>query len=183
MPKGSSGIKRSGVSRILDKSKHELPEEFETTSGYVDRYVKDPNGTISMQGTNDKYRREQKYPVNEGFAAIKKAPLESIIIVHQPSGVKVSIEGQKEEIMPILSRGKKVPAHDEYYMVKQRTKTRRELVLVHTTNPNGYYLPRYGEVRSMKWSGEQYRHDIKTVKDIQEMFKYTDRITIYEPHR
>lgn len=185
--KPPSGIGRgyvSGVSRVLDKSKYELPAEYEATSRYVDKFVKDPNGSLTMRDTKEKYRREEQSPVNAGFTAIRKAPLDSIIVVHQSGSIILSIDGKEENVPMEFGRGiGRVPAHDEYYVVKQRTKSTRQLVLVHTTNPRGYYLDSYLGARSMKWLGSPPSLDIKTVKDLQEWFKYSDRITIYEPRR
>ena len=166
MPKGNSGIRRSRASRVLDKSQYASPKIYESTQVYSEEYVKDPNGTLRHRETGERYALREKYAENPGFKEIRRAPVGSMIVVHQPATEWVRVG--------------RIPAHDEYYEVVQRTRTIKSLELRHTLNPRGYYLWEYGVLKVDRF-GEGSGGDISSVAKLQERFKYADRITIYMP--
>lgn len=178
MPKGKSGIKRSSAaSPFIDKNKYEKPVEYVSTSGYSYEMVKDPKGRYTHAETYERYSIEEHYAENPGFRAIRSAPVGSVIVVHNPT-----VEARLSET---------IPAHDEYYEVKQRTKSMRELVVRGSMDAEGRYIATHTASilrrTAADWKRDSARgwdvHDIDltTVKDIQARFIHTDRITIYRP--
>ena len=115
--KPSSGIKRGGSSRVIDKSKYEPPTEYRATTPYSEEYVKDPEGTLVHSKTKERYSRKETYAENPGFQEMRKAPVGSVIVVHQP---------RLQYVREV------VPAHDEYYRP------------VFTQDKEGRYITRYG---------------------------------------
>lgn len=171
MPTRNSGIKRSSaVPSFIDTKKYEKPVEYASTSGYSQEYVKDPSGRYTHAETHENYSLEEHYAENPGFRAIRGAPVGSIVVVDQPNTSWTRGIGE-------------VPAHKEYYEVIQDTKTAKGYHIRATTDNRGYYFTTYGLDRydDSRFPEGRYAGRIGTVKDIQSMFKYAERITIYTP--
>ena len=164
MPKSHSGIRRVGSSRVIDKSKYEPPTEYRATTPYSEEYVKDPEGTLVHRKTKERYSRKETYAENPGFQEMRKAPVGSVIVVHQP---------RLQYVREV------VPAHDEYYEVFQRTRSTKTLRSVFTQDKEGRYITSHGVTRSKAF----YPADLTSAKEIQAEFKHTTRITIYKPKK
>ena len=178
MPKGKSGIKRtSAVSSFIDAKKYEKPAEYVSTSDYSSEMVKDTEGRYTHAETHERYSFEEHYAENPGFRAIRSAPVGSVIVIHNPD-LEARLSGT-------------IPAHDEYYEVRQRTKSMRSLIVRGSTDAEGRYVATHvGQIRrrtAADWARDSARGwyendiDLATVKDIQSRFKHAERITIYRP--
>lgn len=170
MPKGNSGIQRGGGGggklAFFDKKKYEAPVTYKSTSSYKSEMVKDPNGKYTHAETHEKYSIVETYAENPGFREIRRAPVGSIVVVHQPA-------------LEFRLRGK-IPAHDEYYEVVQRTSTIKAVKFRHTTSKTGHYYWR-DQAQTMSRPGDGMGGDINSLKEIKVRFPFAERITIYRP--
>ena len=127
--------------------------------------MKDPQGQYTHRVTKEKYSMQETYAENPGFREIRKAPVGSVIVIHQPR-------------LDYIRDGV-IPAHNEYYEVRQRTKTIKDLMPIHTQDKKGRYIAWYGINRTKSFSAG----DLTSYREIQKSWKHSDRITIYKPKK
>ena len=153
---GASSQKGGTASKKYDK-----PVEYKSTTKYDINSIKlvpDENG-----GYKDRQGNRASLvgvPVeNAAFREIKKLPLGSIVMFRIPR--------QEFRIAGV------VPAHNEYYEVRQRTRTIKVLKAIRTTDKRGYYTH-----RNKVYTDKDFSVDINSTKEIQSFFRTSDRITI-----
>lgn len=178
MPKGNSGINRGGgagkydseIRQRLQSGNYQKSETFQSTTRYKVEAVNDPNGEYRHPVTGERYSRKETYAENPGFKEIRRAPVGSIVVIRNQGG-DFRLTG-------------KIPAHDEYYEVVQRTTTQKALKLRETSEKNGhYYWGNSVEKGDLDIGGLRgLGHKITTVKEIQKRFPFATQVTIYKPN-
>ena len=145
--KSNSGIDRT----------YERPVTYKATTPYSAEVVEAPGGYY-MGAYN--YALKETYAENPAFKEIRKLPLGSVVVVHIPRAEYSWGTGV-------------VPAHNEYYEVRQRTRTIKVLKAIRTTDKRGYYTH-----RNKVYTDKDFSVDINSTKEIQSFFRTSDRITI-----
>ena len=199
MPKPSSGIGRGkgrsvkrGVkaqgnreAEIIDASRYEAPVIYENTKSRELVFTEEKYGPVTDRRTGKSGYLREALPENAGYKAVRKAPLGSIVKIEIPSGVINDKQPAREEYFEIVEGHPSAAAQSIV----------RQLKILHTTDPNGWfssggeaqYSPTlWGENVFYSMARKGSYEDISnmgTWKSLNARFKYAERISLYYPKK
>lgn len=175
--------RHSGINKLNNKHKYERGVTYKSTSKSKVEKRPDPEGRYYDPETKERVSIIQIPAENPGFKEIAKAPIGSVIVVHQP-------ETRWNRPVGLLGAGI-VDEHDEYYEIFERRKSmssqkiERYAKFRKTTEPTGCFLMsgRLYFASNFLNHDEVYdgQPEIYTAKRAQRAFPLATKLTIYKP--